>query len=66
MKKKLILNITNMKKVYRLEEYGRITYIDEFINVVFLEVEEEKIPSLRKLTFIDGIEESGKGSLLLI
>ncbi|WP_449290076.1 hypothetical protein [Paenibacillus chungangensis] len=66
MRKKIILNITEMDKVYLLEKYGRITYVDEFIDVVFLEIEEKLIPSIIKLPFVSGIEESGKGSLLLV
>lgn len=66
MKKKVILNITEMDKVYLLEKYGRITFVDEFINVVFLEVEEKLIPMVSKLSFVSGIEESGKGSLLMV
>jgi hypothetical protein len=66
MRKKVILNITEMDKVYLLEKYGRITYVDEFIDVVFLEIEEKHIPSVSKLPFVSGIEESGKGSLLMV
>jgi uncharacterized protein YlbG (UPF0298 family) len=66
MRKKLILSITDMAKIYQLEKYGRITYIDEFIDVVFMEVDEKFIASLSKLSFVSGIEESGKGSLLMV
>jgi uncharacterized protein YlbG (UPF0298 family) len=66
MRKKIIVNITDKDKVYQLEKYGRITYVDEFIDVVFLEIEEKLIPSLSKLPFVSGIQESGKGSLLTV
>jgi uncharacterized protein YlbG (UPF0298 family) len=66
MRKKIIVNITDKDKVYQLEKYGRITYVDEFIDVVFLEIEEKLIPSLSKLSFVSGIQESGKGSLLMV
>ena len=66
MRKKVILNITELDKVYLLEKYGRITYVDEFINIVFLEIDEKLIPLLSKLPFVSGIEESGKGSLLMV
>jgi uncharacterized protein YlbG (UPF0298 family) len=66
MRKKLILSITDMAKVYQLEKYGRITFIDEFVDVVFMEVDENLIVALSKLSFVSGIEESGKGSLLMV
>lgn len=66
MRKKVILNITEMSKIYQLEKYGRITYIDEFIDVVFLDVDEKLITSLAELSFVSRIEESRKGSLLLV
>lgn len=55
-----------MDKIYLLEKYGRITFIDEFIDVVFIEVDAKNIPSLNKLSFISSIEDSGKGSRLMV
>lgn len=64
MKKKLILSITEMNKIYQLENYGRITYIDEFIEVVFIETDESNVSVISDLPFVSGVEVSGKGSLL--
>ena len=64
MKTKLIVKLNDMSNVYLLEKYGRITFVDEFIDVVYLYAPIEQKQEITRLSFVDKVDENRKGTLL--
>jgi|GEM_PF-6566894 len=63
---KVMVELNNMNKVYLLENFGKITYVDDFSNVVFLEINQQDILNISELPFVNSIKESGRGTLLAV
>ncbi|MEB2589330.1 MULTISPECIES: DUF2129 domain-containing protein [Bacillus] len=64
MKKKISVHLNDMNKVYILEQFGQISYVDDFLDLVFIVVNESEIKSILALEFVVNIEECGRGNLL--
>lgn len=66
MKTKVIVKVNDWSKVYLLEQYGTITYRDDFSNQVFIEVNESLIGLIQNLSFVSKVSVSRTGELLLV
>ncbi|MCZ0704219.1 uncharacterized protein YlbG (UPF0298 family) [Natronobacillus azotifigens] len=63
---KVKIKVDDPGKVYLLEEYGQITYIDKMINLVFMTISDKDIDKIKQLTFVTKVSGSRKGTLQVV
>ncbi|WLR50831.1 DUF2129 domain-containing protein [Bacillus tianshenii] len=66
MNKKMKVKVNELGKVYLLEKYGRISYVDEMVNLVFITLNDENIEKVKQLPFVTRVSENRKGTLLAV
>lgn len=64
--RKMKVKVEDLGKVYLLEDFGQITYVDKMIKVVFILLEDINIESVEKLPFVIKVTESRTGTLLAV
>lgn len=62
--KKVSVHLNDLNKTYLLESFGQISYVDDFLDLVFITVEESDISKILQLDFVLDIEDCGMGNLL--
>ncbi|MCM3667161.1 DUF2129 domain-containing protein [Mesobacillus subterraneus] len=64
--KKMKVKVNDLGKVYLLEDFGQITYVDKMVKVVFILLEEKNIENVKELPFVLRVTESRNGTLLAV
>lgn len=64
--KKMKIKINDVGKIYLLEEYGEITYVDKMMNLVFIMIPNENVTLIQELPFVIRVSESRNGALLAV
>lgn len=62
--KRLILKVRDRKKVNRLKNFCEVIYESSFLNIVGVEISENKIPKLERDDNVISIRESQEGNYL--
>ncbi|MED4057741.1 hypothetical protein P4654_26990 [Niallia taxi] len=63
MSRKVKIKVNELEKVYLLEIYGLISYIDEMIKLVFLTATDQNVEEIKQLPFVIKVSDNRTGSL---
>ena len=64
--KKMKVKVNNLSKVYVLEKFGEITYVDDMMKIVFIRLDQQALEEVEELAFVENISTTREGSLLTV